>query len=110
MPQHPDLFVNTYPNHPGFRDTDTSRAAAEAVKPKASYVQARVIEALKVRPMTSFEIAAHLRFPYERTQPRLSELSAKGLVQDSGARGISRDPTKTAIVWRLVQQGNQPEP
>lgn len=103
MAQHPDLFVDTYPNHPGFRDTDTSRAAADAVKPKASYVQARVLEALKVRPMTSFEIAAHLRFRFETVQPRTAELRAKGLIEDSGARGISRDPTRKAIIWRLVK-------
>lgn len=101
--QHPDLFTDFYPQSPGFRRTDTSRAAAEAVKPKAATVRLMVLEALKRRPMTSIEIAEHLRLPYSTCQPRLSENAAKGLVEDSGARGRSRDPSKAAIVWRLAK-------
>lgn len=102
MELHPDLFSGVYPDHPGYRDTDTSKAAAEAVKPKASWVQTKVLEALAVRPMTTLEIAAHHRLRYETCQPRTAELRAKGLIEDSGLRGISRDPTKAAIVWRIA--------
>lgn len=105
MTLHPDLFDgDAYPEHPGYRDIDTSKAAAEAVKPKASWVQAKVLEALNIRPMTTFEIAAHHRLRYETIQPRTAELRAKGLVEDSGVRGESRDASKKAIVWRLAQR------
>lgn len=97
-----DLFTDFYPDAPGFRRSDTSRAAAEAVKPKAGTVRLMVLEALRLRPMTSVEIADRLRLPYSTCQPRTSELRAKGLIEDSGARGESRDKSKLAIVWRLV--------
>lgn len=101
MPAHPDLFEPSYPAAPGYRETDTSKTPADFVRPKLSVTRAKVIEALKVRPMTSFEIAAHHRARYESIQPRCAELRALGEIEDSGTRGISRDPTKTAIVWRL---------
>lgn len=97
-----DLFTDFYPHSPGFRRTDTSRAAAEAVKPKASFLQAKVLEALAIRPMTTAQIARHLGYAFEAVQPRSSELRAKDLIEDSGARGPSRDKSKLAIVWRLV--------
>lgn len=97
-----DLFTDFYPNAPGFRRTDTSRAAAEAVKPKSATVRLMVLEALKLRPMTSVELARKLRLTFENTQPRTSELRAQGLIEDSGYRGPSRDPSKAAIVWRIV--------
>lgn len=99
-----DLFAETYPDAPGFRRVDTSVAAAEAVRPKAGFVRLLVLEALKTRPMTSIEIAGYIGLPYESTQPRTSELAAKGLIVDSGLRGKSRDPSKTAVVWRLATE------
>ena len=97
-----DLFTDFYPSAPGFRRTDTSRAAAEAVKPKAATVRLMVLEALKRRPMTSQELSEYLRLPFSTVQPRTAEGRAKGLIEDSGLRGPSRDPSKAAIVWRLV--------
>lgn len=100
-----DLFSDAYPDAPGWRKTDTSKAAALAMNPKAATVRLMVLEALKRRPMTSIEISEHLRLPYSTCQPRLSENAAKGLVEDSGKRGRSRDKSKSAIVWRLVTTG-----
>lgn len=106
MTTHPDLFIDIYPNHPGFRDTDTSRASAEAMKPRAATVRLMVLEALKLRPMTSQELADYLRLPFSTVQPRTAEGRAKGLIEDSGKRGRSRDPSKLSIVWRLAKPGN----
>lgn len=103
-----DLFTETYPDEPGYRNTDTSFAAAEAVKPKASTVRLLVLEALKKRSMTSIEIAQYIGMPYSTCQPRTSELAAKGLIEDSGLRGKSRDPSKSAIVWRLKPDTAKP--
>lgn len=83
--RHPDLFGGVYPDAPGYRDTDTSKDAAEAVRPKVSQLRDMVIEALKIRPMTTLEIAHHHRQRYESLQPRTSELREKGLIEDSGA-------------------------
>lgn len=97
-----DLFGGVYPDAPGYRRTDTSRAAAEAIAPKLSKMQSDVLRVLQVRPMTSMEIAHALRLSFHSVQPRTSELVAKGLIEDSGGRGISRDPRKLAVIWRLI--------
>lgn len=101
---HPDLFLfASYPNTPGYQAPDTSKAAADKVKPKAGWVRARVIDALtRQGPMTTVQIAAAIGLPYEAVQPRTSEARALGLIEDSGQRGKSRDPSKNAIVWRLA--------
>lgn len=104
MARHPDLFGGVYPDAPGYRNTDTSRDAADAIKPRLSKMQSDVLKVLAVRPMTVMEIAQALRQRFETIQPRTSECAAKGLIEDSGERGISRDPRKAAIVWRLVTQ------
>lgn len=108
MARHPDLFGGVYPDAPGYRDTDTSKDAADAIRPRLSAMQSNVLKALAVRPMTSFEIAHALRLPFHADQPRTAELQAKGMIEDSGERGISRDPTKLAIVWRLAQTESSP--
>lgn len=99
--RHPDLFGGVYPDAPGHRGVATSIAAAESIKPRLSAMQSDVLRVLGVKPMTSFEVAHALRLAYFSVQPRLAELQAKGLVEDSGARGISRDPRREAIVWRI---------
>ncbi len=98
MTDQRDLF-GPYPVTPGYAPTDTSKAAAKAVRPKVSWVREKVLEALE-RPGTAVQIARRLRLPYETIQPRTSELKAMGLIEDSGKRGPSRDPAKTAIIWR----------
>lgn len=89
-----DLFGGVYPDAPGYRATDTSQAAAEAMKPKVSVLRQMVLSALEKRPMTTMEIAHEIRQRYEATQPRTTELKIMGLIEDSGDRGISRDPRK----------------
>jgi hypothetical protein len=104
MESHPDLFAS-YPSVPGYQRTDTSKAAAEKVKPKAAWVRARVIDALtRQGPMTTVQIARAIGLPYESVQPRLSESRALSLVIDTGKRGPSRDPAKNAIVWAIAPQ------
>ena len=101
MTGHPDLFGGVYPDAPGYRATDTSQAAAETMKPKVSVLRRMVLGALEISPMTTMEIAHHIKQRYETIQPRTSELKGMGLIEDSGDRGISRDPRKRAIIWRL---------
>jgi hypothetical protein len=102
MTDHPDLFA-AYPTTPGYQAPDTSKAAAAAVKPKAAWVRARVIDALtRQGPMTTVQIAAAVGLAYETVQPRTSEARATGLIVDTGRRGPSRDPGKTAIIWRIA--------
>lgn len=102
MTPQPDLFAS-YPTVPGYANTDTSKAAAEKVKPKAAFVRARVIDALtRQGPLTTVQIAKALGMAYETVQPRTSECRVLNLIVDTGKRGPSRDSSKLAIVWAIA--------
>lgn len=98
-----------YPDAPGFRNTDTSREAAESVAPKLGRLQRLVLEAIKSRGafgLTADECAEVLGVDRYSAQPRTSELRHKGQIIDSGKR--RRNATgKSAIVWvaREFEQG-----
>lgn len=99
-----DLFayVESYPNHPGYRKTDTSRAAANDMKPRMSRLQGLVVNALKQHgALATFEIAAKLERPYRSIQPRTSELRLSGVIQDTKERRVDPETGKRAIVWGL---------
>lgn len=105
--QQDDLFsrATEYPHAPAYRNTDTSKAAAEAIKPTAATIRGMVLQAIKARGdhgTTSKELSELLRIPYEAAQPRTSELRAQELIKDSGQRRASRAEDKLAIVWVAV--------
>lgn len=87
----------------GFQRTDTSRAAAFGVEPKAKNLRERVLEAIKSapRPVSTEEIAVQLRKPESSVQPRTSELRNGGLIKDSGERGETKWG-KACILWQVV--------
>lgn len=94
----PDLFE--YPYSPGYRQTDTSYAAAQTVDAKT--LQKLVVGALaQYGPMTADETAAKLVTSILSIRPRLSELKLDGRVVDTGQR---RENTsgRRAVVWALV--------
>lgn len=100
MTIQPDLL--DYPNSPGWKARATSQAAAEAIAPQAKSLRARVFDELKKAPGTPEQIAHRMKEPLMNVRPRLSELSAKGLVRDSGARGQAMGG-RQAIVWEVVR-------
>lgn len=92
-------FLGGYPSHPGWKGRGTSKAAADGIAPEAKGLRARVLEAVKARQGTPEQIAHRLGVPLMNVRPRLSELAAVGLVEDSGERGTAMGGRK-AIVWR----------
>jgi hypothetical protein len=54
------MVAAAYPNHPGHKRRRTSRAAAEAIAPKAGSIRSRVYDAIKAKPGTPEEIAARI--------------------------------------------------
>lgn len=92
----------TYPNSPGHANTDTSKAAAHDMEPRAGTIAAKVLDALRTSPMASFELAEAADVSYRSTQPRTSELRAKKLIRDSGMRKVDPETGKQAIVWEVV--------
>lgn len=104
-----DLFGNTepleYPDTPGHRGIETSKAAAKAVAPKLGRLQNLVLSAIAERGafgLTTDECAALLGVDRGSIQPRTSELRRKGLIVDSGRRRLNATKIR-AIVWTLPQ-------
>jgi hypothetical protein len=97
-----EISLFDYPNAPGFKARSTSEATAKAAAPMAMGLRARVFEAIKQRPDTPEGVARRLKVDILNIRPRLSELSAKGRIEDSGRRGPSRGG-KEAIIWRVVR-------
>jgi hypothetical protein len=94
-------MFKTYPDTPGWQKTDTSKAAADDMAPKAATIRDMVLRALRERDMTSYELADALRLEYHTIQPRTSELRAKHKIIDSLKR--RKGPTgKLGIVWKAV--------
>lgn len=90
-----------YPDHPGHRDSDTSKAAAEAMAAHLGPLQRRCLAAIREageKGLTAHETADVVGVDYMSIHPRISELRKKGLVVDSGQRRPNPS-AKTAIAW-----------
>jgi len=91
-----------YPVTPGAKVSGTSQEAAEAVRPRAGIVRAKVLATLRsTGPMTTDECADVLRESVLTIRPRFSELRALGLIEDTGDRR-QNDSGRNAIVWRAA--------
>ena len=66
--------------------SQTSRAAAEAIKPSLNELQRRVLEFIRSQPLgaTDNEIITGLQMNPSTARPRRVELVAKGLIESSG--------------------------
>ena len=94
-----DLFK--YPAVPGFKKRDTAIAAAAEIAPKAENLKRQVWIALNDAPGTADEIAARLNRSILSIRPRLSELAALSLINDTGTRRENASG-KRAIVWEVA--------
>ena len=91
-----------YPNSPGYKDNDTSREAAESVAYDSETLRAAVYSALKTKgAMTADEAAEYLGQHFLSIRPRITELKAKGKIQDSGVRRKNLSG-KNAKVWEII--------
>lgn len=96
-----DFMEQPYPQQPGWKRTETSRAAADDVAQKAPLLREKVLSALRKVPMTADECADHLGIDKLSIRPRCSELSAMGKIVDTGDRRLNASG-KRAVVWRLA--------
>lgn len=105
-----DLFdKKTYPEAPGYQDTDTSKAAAEAVAPTVEHLREatfRAIQSAGAHGRTPDEAARDLGRDILSIRPRTTELNAALRIKDSGLRRKNKSGKK-AIVWvvRTPQSG-----
>lgn len=100
-----DMFTRSlkpkYPNAPGYRNRDTSLAAAKAIEPEHTRLKRLSLAAIQVSPRTADEVASLLeRTPFS-IRPRVAELAKAGLIVDSGYRRRN-ESGKSAIVWRVA--------
>lgn len=91
-----------YPTVAGWKKRATSKAAAEAITPKAGSLRERILAALRDGPRTPEELAPTVGATVHSTRSRCSELCADKLITDSGLTGPSLGQ-KEAIKWRLAR-------
>lgn len=93
--------MEMYPHTPSVGVTDTSRQAAEHIDAK-TWLN-RVLVAVRERPSTMDEIALAYGVLATTTRPRGSQLSALGLIYDSGQRRKNQYG-RNCIVWTAVPE------
>lgn len=95
-------LVPRYPQIPGSKRQDgTSFAAAKAMSPVAPTLRDSVLAVLRQRNATADEVAAAIGKTGLATRPRLSELSAAGLIVETSDRRPNASG-KSAAVWRIL--------
>ena len=95
--------MTNYPDHPGHRGQDTSKAAADLAAGNAGSIRHGCYFAIRdagLSGLTTPEVEDRLgRRPEQRPlDPRISELRRKGLIVDSGRRRMGRCGVDV-IVW-----------
>lgn len=95
------MMESPYPKTPGFKRTDTSYAAAQAIKPSAGTLRASVLAELRNGSGTADELAERLHIDKLSIRPRCSELREMRKILDTGERRLNAS-MKRAIVWRAA--------
>ena len=92
-----DYIARPYPFTTGAKTGTTSREAGDVIEQsgKAGRLRDAVFEALKGGSSTGTELAADLNESILSVRPRLSELKARGLIEESGLR------RERQHVWRI---------
>lgn len=107
MPQAQQVPFDFSARAPYRRGSDTSRQAAEEIKPKSSTLRGIVYGFLVARGAqgaTDEEIQDGLAMNPSTERPRRIELIDAGLAQDSGTTRKTR-AGRSATVWTAVQNG-----
>lgn len=100
--------MSGYPERPGWKGTETSRAAADAVAPAAGRMEDRCEAYLRAYgPASPEEVAAGIARPGERllltsVRARICGLRAKGRVVATDKRGLGESGRCKVIKWRVA--------
>jgi hypothetical protein len=95
-----DLF--DYPNQPGFKEQETSRAAAEAIAPRTPRLRAACLRVIARQPATPDEVADELGLSILSIRPRFTELARTGRITDTGLRRPNQSG-RMAKVWCIKE-------
>lgn len=85
---------------------DTQAKAWADLQESIGIKQREVLKAIKKAGKsgkTLFELVEALEWPVNRVSGRVTELSSKGLIVDSGQRRINPESGKHGIVWTFKQ-------
>lgn len=97
------LSLLNYPESAGFKNKAEapSKQAAREITPSARQIRDQCYKLLKEYPMTADEVAGVLGASVLYIRPRISELYAKGLIEDSLVRRTNNSG-KSATVWKVT--------
>jgi len=94
------MSVERYPHGPGYKGSPSAgRKGAAYYAPQVRGRRAQVLAGLDAGPQTSEQIGECIGLHWYLVRPRLSELSALGLVTDTGEHGRSALGGKSTL-WR----------
>lgn len=97
-----DLFNYRPPAGAAAQVRETSRAAHESIKPDASRIAGRILDAIKARPRTCAELEDDLSLSHQTCSARITHLNKDEKIVDSGERRRTASGRK-AIVWRVKE-------
>ncbi len=101
--------MNNYPHTAGYaHGRETSQAAAESVDADTLREEARLIFESGWTG-TDWQLMKEIGRDYETVQPRRSELTQNGLVDDTGKRSNESRSGKLVAVWGLITHTNRRE-
>ena len=103
MNAQPDMFLDYIAPH--IRDSQTSLAAAEAIKPSAAFLREKVrahIQSCGSHGSTDNEGIIETGIQGSTWRPRRVELVEKGWVVDSGGKRKSASG-RNCVVWRATE-------
>lgn len=92
-----------YPHKPGFKARGTAKAAAKSMENKAVPLRERAYAAFRKagrNGATADEIAETIGSTILAVRPRVSELAAMGMLEDTLKRRANSGSGRHAIVWR----------
>lgn len=93
-----------YPDEPGSTDDNTSRRAAEEIKPRATSIRSGVLRVCKAKwpggGVTPDEGAAILKVDFMSVRPRFTELYKQGLIEKTKETRRTSRSGKLQAVYR----------
>jgi hypothetical protein len=102
MTDHPDLFGKPppQPSVPFNNGSETSRDAAESIKPDLARLEAMVIGFIRLRGQegaTCDEAEEHLGLSHQTCSARFNGLAGRGLIEKAGAQRKTRSGRRAEV-------------
>lgn len=94
-----DLF--SYPETAGYKETTTSKDAAESMAASLPRLRTMVKGAFERGAATADEIAERLKVSRLAVRPRVTELAKQGIIAETGERRPN-ESGRSAKVWALA--------